>query len=533
MKRWLIPVHFSGKPLSSIQASTCGTKVFWKTSTAIALVSTIALLLLFTGLRNSPSEAQPLDDHKAGPQPATVQILLPIPQPHTQAEENERKTLQITTTPSPTPTRQRTGLSLSQWPTRIAPFGGAHSDQSTDPPAPTVATTLPQASSGLELTLATLINRQRQRYGLPPLTMIPALNLAATHHSVDMSNQAIPWHAGSDGSNGGMRMQAAGYNWERWAEVIGWGFSEPDGMVDWWLNDEAHRVILLSSAFTEFGVGHISTNNTPWQEYWTVNFGRPQPAIDHSGQPTILAPATPTDWPLVYQEAVQPPAGSSNSCPTHSQRVYNLIPMEHVDRSHPAPLHADLNLQQRGYAQVAVPLQLVDIVGPVDPDAPQLFTLFTDAHPSQMTALYQVYDWNWQCGEHGCRGPRLRTPEATAIGLATQPGALLRAPTRQASIYGDTYIAAVLYAEPTRVTLAYTRDGSVANGYAVHVDQVCVDPNLVQLYQEADRNGRQQLPGIQRNQIFGAALGTEVHVAIRDRGAFLDPRSRKDWWRGF
>jgi len=31
---------------------------------------------------------------------------------------------------------------------------------------------------------------------------------------------------------------------------------------------------------------------------------------------------------------------------------------------------------------------------------------------------------------------------------------------------------------------------------------------------------------------FGRAIDTEIQVAIRDTGRFMDPRVRKDWWRG-
>jgi hypothetical protein len=55
----------------------------------------------------------------------------------------------------------------------------------------------------------------------------------------------------------------------------------------------------------------------------------------------------------------------------------------------------------------------------------------------------------------------------------------------------------------------------------------------VQRYSEADRDGRWQLPALRHDQSFGVARTTEVRLAIRDRGTFLDPRSRKDWWRGF
>jgi hypothetical protein len=88
----------------------------------------------------------------------------------------------------------------------------------------------------------------------------------------------------------------------------------------------------------------------------------------------------------------------------------------------------------------------------------------------------------------------------------------------------------VLYADATRITLAYTRDGTVANGYAVQIENVCVDPNLLVAYRVANAAGRDYLPALQRNDTVGVAAAGEVLVAMRDRGKFLDPRSRKDWW---
>lgn len=395
----------------------------------------------------------------------------------------------------------------------------------------------------LATALADLINQQRQRDGIAPLTVIPALTLAAYRHSLDMATQPTPVHQGSDGSSGGGRMLSAGYQWQAWAEVIGWGFADPDSMVTWWLNDAEHRAVLLSPAFTEFGIGYTTLGNALWQTYWTVNFGRPSATYLSSvpvTSPTATMPPGPTDpsptptEPRIAQpQVVTQPA----TCPTQSSQSYALIAMDGVDLTHPAARHGDLNLAQRGYTAVAAPAQFVDLAGSVDPDAPQLAQLWASNQPMRMTSLYQVADWQWQCGDHGCRGTLLSAPEVTLLGLQTQPGTALYAPARQASIYrdnaGNDYVAVVLYAETGRLTLAYTRDGSVANGYVVHLEQVCVDPNLLQRYAEADAAGRRQLPGLQHSQSFGTAADTEIRVAIRDRGAFLDPRSRKDWWRGF
>jgi hypothetical protein len=92
----------------------------------------------------------------------------------------------------------------------------------------------------------------------------------------------------------------------------------------------------------------------------------------------------------------------------------------------------------------------------------------------------------------------------------------------------------VLYAEEKRITFGYTRRDTVAAGYAVHLEGVCVDPNLLALYRQQIRpdgyRATNRLPALRNNQPLGTALGTEIQLAIRDRGTFMDPRSCKDWW---
>lgn len=494
----------------------------------IGLVSAIALSALSPLFPLSHAVAQPVESPNRAPHlplPTAVKPIIEIP------------------TPLHAP------ISSFHSATPIAPAPPLSPDQESNsaiPPA--VVTDLPTPDepdiaapqSPAVLAVAASINRQRLQIGLAPLTLVPALARAAYRHSLDMSKQTLPSHQGTDGSNGGERMLAAGYPWQGWAEVIGWGFPEPASMVEWWLNHAEHRAILLSPTFTEFGVGYVTLDNAPWQSYWTINFGRPQqsrPLAESATPPTPLANPV-LSAPLAAQgESNTPSSGSIDGCPVTSTQGYTLIPMTGVDLSHPASLHADLNLAQRGYEAITLPPTFTDLGGPVDDDAPQLAQLFAGNSPIHFTALYQVHDWDWHCGEHGCRQAPLTTPAATLLGLQTEPGAPLRAPARQASIYrdgnGEEYVAVALYAEANRLTLAYTRDGSVAQGYVVHLEQICVDPLLVQRYSEADHNGRQALPALRHGQSFGVARTTEVRLAIRDRGAFLDPRSRKDWWRGF
>ena len=221
---------------------------------------------------------------------------------------------------------------------------------------------------------------------------------------------------------------------------------------------------------------------------------------------------------------------ASAGCNVASDRTYDLIPVSGGGLDHPHDQHGDLNLSLRGYTPVDAASSLVDINGPTDGDAPQIGAMLLGS-PAQIATVYQVNQWNWACGDHGCRDGSPVGVEVSLIGLRTELGTPVSVPSRQAQIYGGGYVALVLYAEETRLTLVYTREDSVANGYTVHLENICVDPSLLALYRTAHQAGRGSLPAIRNGEIVGVAAGNEVGVAVRDRGAFGDPRSRKDWWR--
>ncbi len=232
-----------------------------------------------------------------------------------------------------------------------------------------------------------------------------------------------------------------------------------------------------------------------------------------------------------HAPAEQAPADIS--CPETSGSSYTTVPVAGGGINHPDGQHADLNLALRGYSPANVAADLVDKDGPVDGDPPQLAGIFADYRRPAFGQAYRINDWNWNCGEHGCSLGPLDHVAATLLTLATGTGEPLGIPHRHAQIYGGGYKALVLYAEPTRITLGYTRDDSVANGYVVHLENVCIDPNLVALYQGSNAAGRGFLPALREDEVLGTAPSESVLVAVRDRGQFLDPRSRLDWWQGF
>ncbi len=230
----------------------------------------------------------------------------------------------------------------------------------------------------------------------------------------------------------------------------------------------------------------------------------------------------------------QPPAAPEPApCPAASGATFTTVPVEGGGLNHPDALHADLNLALRGYTPANIVSDLFNKDGPVDSDPPQLAGIFTDYRRPPFGQAYRVNDWDWSCGDHGCPLGPLEQSSATLITLQANAGEALGIPHRGAQIYGGGYKALVLYAEATRITLGFTREDSVANGYAVHLENMCVDPNLVALYQSSNAAGRGFLPALREDEVLGTTGDGSVVVAVRDRGVFLDPQSRLDWWQGF
>lgn len=436
-------------------------------------------------------------------------------------------------TPTNKPSEKAPAFPAQKQPTASVIRPTASATYTVTEQTPVAVTFQPSEVTAMEQAVIQLINARRQLQGLGTLVLADQLTLAARRHSLDMARHNLTQHTGSDGSNGGQRISDAGYRWTQWDETIAWGDLDPASVVDWFFNSETHRAVLLSPEVTDIGVGFVSDRNSQWLNYWTVNVASKSapwaaPAVTPRPMP-ISAPAQALTINYEPESVASEPV--QNSCPTVSDNRYETIPMEGVDQSHPDYLHADLNLGQRGLIVTAGETELIDYAGPTDPDAPQLAGLFANATLRPFSTLYQTYDWDWGCGSDGCRGAVLMQPAVSLLGMPTTPGEAIFAPSRQAEIYGGGYLAVVLYAEPTRITLAYTRDGTVAHGYAVHLEQLCVDPNLLAAYRTANQAGRSHLPALQSGQTLGTATGAELIVAVRDRGSFLDPRSRKDWWR--
>jgi hypothetical protein len=223
-----------------------------------------------------------------------------------------------------------------------------------------------------------------------------------------------------------------------------------------------------------------------------------------------------------------PSIARADVCPPIPGESYGDFQAYDGPTNPPAEEHPDLNLALRGYELTNAYKGLVHYDGGSDPNAPQLPGLFADNRTATFSAVYRVYGWDWKCN---CRGSLITDWDVTLAGLVVTPGETIHVPDSGYSI-GDGYEVLVLYATPERITLKYTPDDHVKWGYTLHLENICVEPRLLALYQSWNDAGRGRLPALRAGQAFGRAHGDEIGVVIRDSGAFMDPRSRKDWWQG-
>jgi len=246
-----------------------------------------------------------------------------------------------------------------------------------------------------------------------------------------------------------------------------------------------------------------------------------------------------------------PPAGAASILPEglspelHAPRVYlpslpaaspnDPIPGENYPETwlnppptdRPAAAHPDLNLIVRGYTRVDASKEWTFYYGNTDEGAPQLRGLFGDDRVPTIAAVYRVYDWHWGAFE---RGMTIADPEVTLIGVDVTPGEIIYLPPSGYTI-GEGFDAVVLYADPKRMTIKYTREDNVVCGYTLHLENICPEPRLLGVYENCNNNARGHLPALYSGHALGRACGSELGIAIRDNGDFMDPRSSKDWWR--
>ena len=136
----------------------------------------------------------------------------------------------------------------------LAPAARAASGDCSHARASAAAVPAPAVGSAVRC----LVNAERARRGLAPLTLSERLRAAATAHSADMVARGFFAHVSPGGATLTDRARRAGYPGRTLGEDIGWGtyqLGTPAAIVRAWMNSPPHRAIILNARFREIGVG--------------------------------------------------------------------------------------------------------------------------------------------------------------------------------------------------------------------------------------------------------------------------------------
>jgi uncharacterized protein YkwD len=122
-----------------------------------------------------------------------------------------------------------------------------------------------------------LVNEERARHGLPPLTADTLLVRAARRHAEDMAAHGFISHTGSDGSDPSQRLDSVGYLWIWVGENVAAGQETPDEVVPGWIRSPAHQANILSPDFVSAGVAVARNPAAEYVTYWAMVYAAADP----------------------------------------------------------------------------------------------------------------------------------------------------------------------------------------------------------------------------------------------------------------
>ncbi len=112
-----------------------------------------------------------------------------------------------------------------------------------------------------------LCNIERQKAGLAPLTENWELSRVARDKSMDMAQKNYFSHTSPTYGSPFDMMKAYGISYRSAGENIAKGQTTAQQVVNSWMNSSGHRANILSSSFTQIGVGYYASGH-----YWTQMF---------------------------------------------------------------------------------------------------------------------------------------------------------------------------------------------------------------------------------------------------------------------
>jgi uncharacterized protein YkwD len=141
----------------------------------------------------------------------------------------------------------------------------------TSTPRPTTAAA---PSGDVTDQVITLVNNERAKVGLGPLTKNESLTTSAQNYAQYMGDNNFFSHTAPNGSTFITRNTGAGYTNYRWiGENIAAGQTTPSSAMRDWMNSSGHKANILSTNAKEIGVGYAKVLGSQYTHYWVQEFG--------------------------------------------------------------------------------------------------------------------------------------------------------------------------------------------------------------------------------------------------------------------
>ena len=118
-----------------------------------------------------------------------------------------------------------------------------------------------------EAEVVRLVNAERAKYGLKPLTQNWELSRVARYKSQDMKDLRYFSHTSPTYGSPFQMMKSFNITYRSAGENIAMGQTTPAAVVRAWMNSEGHRANSLNASFIEIGVGYVASGH-----YWTQMF---------------------------------------------------------------------------------------------------------------------------------------------------------------------------------------------------------------------------------------------------------------------
>lgn len=112
-----------------------------------------------------------------------------------------------------------------------------------------------------------LVNQERSKHGLSPLTSDWQLSRVARYKSQDMRDNGYFSHTSPTYGSPFEMMKSFGISYRTAGENIARGQRTPLEVVNAWMSSSGHRANILNKSFTRIGVGYVLEGN-----YWTQMF---------------------------------------------------------------------------------------------------------------------------------------------------------------------------------------------------------------------------------------------------------------------